>query len=371
MFGVDTIKLKNNNSSHQAWSKRNVWSYLLNGLVAIVGIALVTGCMSSTPSTFPTPQSQAQPPMPTASSQQSSSSGSPSQPSSSGSPSQPSNPSSSNPSSPSSPSSSNPNPLPSIPSGNPGSQPNMPSLPNPGSNDPNTGNPPAGGNPNTGEGAPESGQEGQQQPGEGANGPEAGSEVANEGGQDGTNQTPGALMDLPSDLGDLGGQGGWEVSNQIPIPDSGNTEEESEEEQENGSAVDGDGEEQGEFERALQEAHGTILAERNDAIERSNHTVATEGGLPSNMVLEDDLGGIETTQDTNSKVGSHDNPDLEEGNMGVEEVAADLNQIVDTPDATDDEIVARQLKEAALAEEDPDVRKKLWEEYETYKKGLK
>jgi hypothetical protein len=33
----------------------------------------------------------------------------------------------------------------------------------------------------------------------------------------------------------------------------------------------------------------------------------------------------------------------------------------------DDDIIARQLREAALAEEDPALRERLWEEYRKYK----
>lgn len=42
----------------------------------------------------------------------------------------------------------------------------------------------------------------------------------------------------------------------------------------------------------------------------------------------------------------------------------------DTPDARDDDVVARQLREAAMAETDPELRERLWEEYERYKAGL-
>ena len=42
----------------------------------------------------------------------------------------------------------------------------------------------------------------------------------------------------------------------------------------------------------------------------------------------------------------------------------------DTPDARDDDVVARQLREAAMAETDPELREKLWQEYERYKAGL-
>ena len=34
-----------------------------------------------------------------------------------------------------------------------------------------------------------------------------------------------------------------------------------------------------------------------------------------------------------------------------------------------DDIVARQIREAAMAEKDPELRAALWEEYKRYKKG--
>lgn len=39
----------------------------------------------------------------------------------------------------------------------------------------------------------------------------------------------------------------------------------------------------------------------------------------------------------------------------------------DIPDARDDDIIARQLREAAMNETDPELREKLWEEYRRYK----
>ena len=39
----------------------------------------------------------------------------------------------------------------------------------------------------------------------------------------------------------------------------------------------------------------------------------------------------------------------------------------DIPDGNDDDVVARQLREAAMREGDPEVREKLWNEYRKYK----
>ena len=41
----------------------------------------------------------------------------------------------------------------------------------------------------------------------------------------------------------------------------------------------------------------------------------------------------------------------------------------DVGDGKDDDVVARQLREAATQEKDPAIREKLWEEYREYKKG--
>jgi hypothetical protein len=43
----------------------------------------------------------------------------------------------------------------------------------------------------------------------------------------------------------------------------------------------------------------------------------------------------------------------------------------DVGDGSDDDIVARQLREAAMKEEDPELREKLWDEYRRYKNGGK
>lgn len=44
-------------------------------------------------------------------------------------------------------------------------------------------------------------------------------------------------------------------------------------------------------------------------------------------------------------------------------------QPADIPDGNDDDVVARQLREAAEKETDPELKAKLWEEYRRYKRG--
>ncbi len=51
------------------------------------------------------------------------------------------------------------------------------------------------------------------------------------------------------------------------------------------------------------------------------------------------------------------------GGAGPNAVPADI------PDGSDDDIVARQLREAAMKETDPELRERLWDEYRKYKQG--
>jgi hypothetical protein len=51
--------------------------------------------------------------------------------------------------------------------------------------------------------------------------------------------------------------------------------------------------------------------------------------------------------------------------VSEEQVAARTPE--DLADMVDDDIIARQLREAALTEEDPKLRERLWDEYRKYK----
>jgi hypothetical protein len=55
--------------------------------------------------------------------------------------------------------------------------------------------------------------------------------------------------------------------------------------------------------------------------------------------------------------------------MGSESDQRDERVPPDVGDGSDDDIVARQLREAAMKEEDPELREKLWDEYRAYKEG--
>ena len=168
----------------------------------------------------------------------------------------------------------------------------------------------------------------------------------------------------------------WETSNEIPgVGDSQIPPMPSErdlpaggaggvEEVPEGSVAEAEGE----LDQALEDFDGEILAERAVIQARSNEGAGTDSG-PINL------------------------PSGPAGSSGDDEVAADGSPVVlgprgipaensappapvagasgqtpdDVPDAKDDDIIARQLREAAMSETDPVLREKLWDEYRRYK----
>lgn len=67
--------------------------------------------------------------------------------------------------------------------------------------------------------------------------------------------------------------------------------------------------------------------------------------------------------------GSEDSPTYGAGAGPGAQQQGDGGAPPDTPDGNDDDVVARQLREAAEKETDPVLKKKLWEEYRKYKEG--
>jgi hypothetical protein len=68
--------------------------------------------------------------------------------------------------------------------------------------------------------------------------------------------------------------------------------------------------------------------------------------------------------------GSGDQPPSGAAGGGRTQTGA-RQQPADIPDGSDDDLVARQLREAAEKETDPALKKKLWEEYRKYKQGTR
>lgn len=58
-----------------------------------------------------------------------------------------------------------------------------------------------------------------------------------------------------------------------------------------------------------------------------------------------------------------------DNSKGAGDAGDDSDQPAEIPDGSDDDVVARQLREAAEKEADPELKAKLWEEYRRYKRG--
>ena len=119
---------------------------------------------------------------------------------------------------------------------------------------------------------------------------------------------------------------------------------------------------QGALEQALEAFDGEILAERSVISERSNRGAAgTGGGVPQPASKPTGGGGA-------GKAALPGAPTSRAPRSAPAMPGSGGGRAADAvPDAKDDDIIARQLREAAMAEQDPALREKLWAEYERYK----
>ncbi len=127
-----------------------------------------------------------------------------------------------------------------------------------------------------------------------------------------------------------------------------------------------------EFDRRMREERQR-LAEEAESAERASSQRAGGGGprpgSPGGAGAESATGGT-----TDPRGGSGDSTESgeEAGSVGGSGPGAAASDRVpaDVGDGSDDDIVARQLREAAMAEEDPALREKLWDEYRRYKASV-
>ena len=129
-------------------------------------------------------------------------------------------------------------------------------------------------------------------------------------------------------------------------------------------------------ERLLREQERIKSATPND---NSNGSGGGQSGSGAEGDGEGDAGGEESDgQNTGAAAG--DNREGEEGggpprrgaednSTGSRDDGRDSDRPADIPDGSDDDVVARQLREAAEKETDPELKAKLWEEYRRYKRG--
>lgn len=96
------------------------------------------------------------------------------------------------------------------------------------------------------------------------------------------------------------------------------------------------------------------------------------GGTEAGQTAESGESGEPTTASTGQPSSGTEGgspPSGAAGGRGTQTTAG--GQPADIPDGSDDDLVARQMREAAEKETDPELKKKLWEEYRKYKQGAR
>lgn len=207
--------------------------------------------------------------------------------------------------------------------------------------------------------------------------PSSGGGEQQEGGQDvAVEGTPGA--GIADDGGSPDEHSTWEVSNNLPEQEKTRAASQSDDE----TLAEGEAKSAAdlELERTLAGIDGRIRANREDQEDKLNERA---GGpqLPdmSDGISETGPSGDEQGSDSSGPTGAvgGTNPDVFEGlgeggpKKGNESTPPEVPKpsVIgdnDIPDAKDDDVIARQLREAALAEKDPKLQAALWEELRRY-----
>ncbi len=140
------------------------------------------------------------------------------------------------------------------------------------------------------------------------------------------------------------------------------------------------------LERKLGEFDELILRERERIATESNQKGGMEGDFQGENVdgdgRFDETGGTRVGETNQTTVGDVDETAAPVADHRLPAVGADVRRDEyepqqsdahvpeDIPDGGNDNIVARQLREAAMREKDPALRERLWDEYRKYKQGI-
>ncbi|MEJ2419826.1 MAG: hypothetical protein P8Y45_23460 [Exilibacterium sp.] len=146
---------------------------------------------------------------------------------------------------------------------------------------------------------------------------------------------------------------------------------------------------EGELDESIASYDGMILRERGYILNRGNQEGSEEaledggeqpydeGGTPYDEGTADNEipngipgTGPSPTRDHDSSGGGY-RPDGRSSRPGDYKHSGQAPVPEDIPDGSDDDVVARQIREAAMNEKDPELREKLWEEYRKYKNQSK
>ena len=167
-------------------------------------------------------------------------------------------------------------------------------------------------------------------------------------------------------VGNDNSQGEWQTSNQTVPESAGNKPSSGTTGSEKSAGANSDNEADLALAEALEGLDGDILAER--AVLREAEVAKNGGNGNSQIQGADDgettsKGATVTASSTAQTARGRANNRPPPPKRGDDDVATEL------PDAKDDDIIARQLREAAMQETDPVLKEKLWDEYRRYKKG--
>lgn len=126
---------------------------------------------------------------------------------------------------------------------------------------------------------------------------------------------------------------------------------------------DGEGQNEGDSQG---QAAGTDGSQNGNENTATADAEGSETGPPnnSNASVNDENN---TKQKNESVVGEVDATRTQSTSSEHQQQGDSTTQVADIPTGDDDDVIARQLREAAQAETDPAIKEKLWEEYRKYK----
>jgi len=164
--------------------------------------------------------------------------------------------------------------------------------------------------------------------------------------------------ELPAGGGGQAGQEGELAGNAGGVPGSGQEGQAPQQgNQDNGDS----GGTEAELEGALQDFDGEILAERD--VLKSTEGASSSVPIPNPSSGPSGDNKDESAQQRGGPLAQRRIPNVPAPPSRTGEIPDDI------PDAKDEDIIARQLREAAMQEEDPDLKDKLWDEYRRYNNG--
>ncbi len=135
-------------------------------------------------------------------------------------------------------------------------------------------------------------------------------------------------------------------------------------------------------ERLLREQERIKAATPNDNSGSGGEGDGMGGGMGGEGGGADGSGDGDASANTDGEADGQSESNSESGTTGGQseggavdssegsgDTGSDSEQPEDVGDGSDDDVVARQLREAAEKETDPELKAKLWEEYRRYKRG--